>query len=391
MPRIAVKSSAFLPTLFILWLGIHVILFVHYGFRDLVDSGRYQTKAAFLASQGNWQEQGDLFYSVYIGLTALFGKFFNSSLPILIFQSLLSGLAVVSIYRAATKTFNDDLAGFLAGVIFLLWIDNLQWNLVVMTESLACSLMCFTVYAWVHFEKRAKDYLLLALLVALNVLTRPTGMLALAGTIVFIASQQNNERRRVPIIIQSAGILILVGISLAGANAIFSLWDFTEQLSRGNIVTYMDTLQGTPLYVQSLHVNPSTIVPPPQGEGSLLKLLIFITSNPAYILQAGVWKIMYLLVAVRPYYSWIHNGVTLCWMMMVYGLFVRGVKCSGNVAVKRGVYTVIIVNIALIFITTIDWDNRFYVPMEPGIVLFAGGGAATLYRRWKNKMETPAY
>lgn len=388
MPRIAVKSSAFLPTLCVLWLIIHVTLFIHYGFRDLIDTARYQTKAEFLTSHYRWQEQSDLFYSFYIGLLAFFEKSFHSSSAILVFQTLLSGLAVYSIYRAAAKFFNDALAGFWAGLIFLLWIDNLQWNLVAMTESVACSLMCFTVYAWVCFEGRVKDYLLLFVLMLLNVLTRPTGMLAVCGTIVFLVARHRGYIRRVPLVFRSAGILILVAISLAGIDAIFALWDFTEQLSRGNIVTYMDTLQGTPLYVESLHVPATTIVPPPEGEGSLFKLIGFIADNPVYILQAGLWKIMYLLLAVRPYYSWMHNAFTLCWMMLIYGLFVRGVRCTKDVAVKGGVYTVIITNIALIFITAIDWDNRFYVPMEPGIVLFAGGGVAALWQHWKNKTAT---
>lgn len=34
----------------------------------------------------------------------------------------------------------------------------------------------------------------------------------------------------------------------------------------------------------------------------------------------------------------------------------------------------IIVNCGLIAISTVDWDNRFYIPMEPGLVLLAGGG-----------------
>jgi hypothetical protein len=47
---------------------------------------------------------------------------------------------------------------------------------------------------------------------------------------------------------------------------------------------------------------------------------------------------------------------------------------------------VMLANCALVGIATIDWDNRFYVPMPPGIVFLAGGGAAYLVGYFKPRV-----
>jgi hypothetical protein len=55
-------------------------------------------------------------------------------------------------------------------------------------------------------------------------------------------------------------------------------------------------------------------------------------------------------------------------------MFYVGFKNLQATPIKFFVLTLIIVNCGLIAISTVDWDNRFYIPMAPGIVLFAGGG-----------------
>ncbi len=60
-------------------------------------------------------------------------------MPIFLFQCLLSGLATVALYKSAEKIFNSALAGLMAGVIFLAWLDNIHWNITTMTESIAVS------------------------------------------------------------------------------------------------------------------------------------------------------------------------------------------------------------------------------------------------------------
>jgi hypothetical protein len=106
----------------------------------------------------------------------------------------------------------------------------------------------------------------------------------------------------------------------------------------------------------------------------------FVFSNPVIFLKAATMKIGYLVLGVRPYYSIAHNAFTLVWLTFIYGLCYLGWRTCNFYSIKLFVLTVILINCALIGVATVDWDNRFYIPMEPGIILLVGGGASFIVR-----------
>lgn len=70
-------------------------------------------------------------------------------------------------------------------------------------------------------------------------------------------------------------------------------------------------------------------------------------------------------------------------MMVIYGLFYLGWKQLTNKPFQFFVLVIILVNCLLVSISTVDWDNRFYIPMEPVIVLIAGRGAVYVLDAYK--------
>ena len=386
MPRIATRRDLLLSiVLAVLWLGIHTVLFLHYGVRDLLDAHRYALKADFLLAQGHLEEASDLFYVVHIGLLALFGRFFHpATLPMIVFQCILSAFATAALYKASSKLFDDRMAGFFTAVIFLLWIDHLQWNLVTLTESLACSTGCFVLYVLVYFDGKAKWFFTLALLVAISLFTRPTGLLTLAGVFAFFAFYYRSLWKAAPVAMTAAGVSIAI-LGIWAGLTMLDQWDFTDQLARGNIITYVDTLKGGPLYDASLRMDTAEIIPPRHMPSTAGKLLFFLRDNPWLSAKAAFLKVFYLITAVRPYYTKWHNAFLLVWMAVVYLFFFVGWPIIRRNPVVYFVSVVILLNGALIAISTVDWDNRFYVPMEPGIVLMAGGGMASVWKRWVDR------
>jgi len=383
MPRIVTRRDHHLSILLVaLWFGIHTALFLHYGVRDLLDAHRYALKADFLLAQGHLEEASDLFYVVHIALLAFFGTISSPpTLPFVIFQCLLSGIATIALYKASTKLFGHRMAGFFTAVIFLLWIDHLQWNLVTLTESLACSTACFVLYALVYFDDKPKSFFALALLLAVSLFTRPTGVLTLAGVLAFFAFRYRSRWKTAPVAM--AAVSLIVGVVGIGVGLIMmDQWDFTDQHVRGNIVTYMDTLKDGPLYTESLRMDTTNIVPPRHIPSPARKLLFFFLDNPWLSAKAAFLKVFYLMTAIRPYYTTGHNAFLLAWMAAIYFFSFAGWSLIRHTPVAYFVCTVILLNGALIAISTVDWDNRFYVPMEPGIVLLAGGGMVSFWRRW---------
>ncbi|MFZ6012384.1 MAG: hypothetical protein ACOYXT_18720 [Bacteroidota bacterium] len=371
----------------IIWLTIHILLFAHYGTRNLFDSQAYIRAADFLISQGGLQEADCIFYAVPITLIAAFRWLFPGEiLPFLIFQSMISGLATVSLYFSGSKIFNNHKAGLLAGSIFLLWWDNLQWNTTAMTESLQCSVICFVLYRLTYFAGTKKDFIVIIAWSLVSFLTRPTGIVIVLGVIVFFLYYYKHALREKPLW-RITLVIASVAIAYWGANVMFSRWDFTDQYRRGNIITYMDTIEGSPLYDESLVVAPAKPVTDISAM-PVMKVVNFIFNDPLYFLKISALKVLYLLAFVRPYYSTLHNLFNLWWISVVYVGFYVGMRKGGNSPVRLFVLVVIAVNCALIGISTVDWDNRFYIPMEPGLVVFAGGGAAYFSNRLKPNLRT---
>jgi hypothetical protein len=70
--------------------------------------------------------------------------------------------------------------------------------------------------------------------------------------------------------------------------------------------------------------------------------------------------------------------------MLVYTLYFFGYQ-KATASIRLFSLSVIALNCALIGIASVDWDNRFFIPIEPGLVLVAGGGGEFLLRKIYSK------
>ena len=346
-----------------------------------MDSAAYIEAADYVVDHHQLQDYHHLYYSVPILIMATLRILFpDQVVPILLFQCVLSGLATIALYNSAEKVFSSRLAALMTAVIFLIWLDNIHWNITTMTESIACSMFCFVVYALSDWQGRPKDILRLALLLVLTFFTRPTGVVIIIGAFVFLMAyhwETLRERRPVLISIALIGFILVV----FGADRMLDHWDFTDQYMKGNIITFADNVKGRPLFHEWLAIEPPPSKQFSSSESPIGRIVIFVYDNPLYFLKTAALKVSFLIAFVRPYYSWPHNVYLAVWMFTVYLYFVVGWKSTTNFPIKLFVLTAIILNCGLIAISSVDWDNRFYIPMEPGIVLLAGGGAAALMRR----------
>ena len=365
----------------IVWLVIHVLLFKYYGIRNLFDAVGYVKGADFLIQHGRLIDIHHFFYVVLVGLIAFFRILFpNEILPYLIFQCLISGLATLALYKTASKIFNNRLAGIFSSLIFLFWFDAIKWNMVTMTESLMTSITCFILFCITHFKGSKKEYFRIIILLTTLVFIRPTGVIIIFATVIFLIGYnwKHLKNRLVSKFIVIAGVSI---ICIGGATLLFTHWDFTSEYENGNIVTYMNKNEGTELYYESLRMQSDDIDLAKPETPSILKVVHFILHNPYYALKTGSLKVWYLVSFIRPYHSKRHNVYTIAWLMLVYTAFYFGFKNVQAAPIRLFVLIVIIANCSLIAIATVDWDNRFFMPMEPGIVLLAGGGVSYFYNK----------
>ncbi len=373
-------QNYYLSGLIILWLLVHTFLIQHYGFRELEDGVSHIKGADYLLKYKRLEDTRHIFYLTTISLIAVFRWIFPGQImPFIFAQCILSGVAMVSLYFSSVKIFNTKLAGFITGLVFLLWWDNIHWNTTTMTESLSCSVTCFIIYCLVFFKDTVKDYVIIILLVIVITFTRPTGVITFVGVVSFFLYYYWQQIMAKPVLKFGIPVLLLL-IGLGGSYIMFSRWDFSKQLKAGNIVTYMNQIEGTPLYEESLHLPSNNIDLGDPDSHPMLKMASYVFFNPGHFVKTASLKIWYLISFYRPYYSTAHNFLTMSWTFLIYILFFFGFRNTLH-PIKVFAATVIIVNCALIGIATVDWDNRFFIPMEPGIVLLVGGGGALLYKR----------
>jgi len=354
-----------------------------------MDAEGFIEAADYIVEHGQLQDIHHLYYSVPILIMAAFRALFPGEvMPILLFQCLLSGLATVALYKSAQKILNSALAGFFTGVIFLVWLDNIHWNITTMTESIALSVSCFVVYALAYWENRIKNMITMTALLIVVFFIRPTSVVVIISAFVYLMAYYWKpllNRRAVLISIT----LIATSFIIFGADRMLAHWDFTGQYLKGNVVTFADIVKGRPLFHETLSVEPPSSTAFSESDSPIGRVVMFIYENPIHFLKTAGLKIFYLIAFVRPYYSWLHNVYLVVWISLVYMFLVAGWKATSNLPIKLFVLTSIILNCGLIGISSVDWDNRFYIPMEPGIVLLAGGGVATLLNRIRQKILSP--
>lgn len=368
----------------IAFLLVHVTMFQLYGIRNLFDAVGYLNSAKGFIANGVLDGRHSFFYSLHVSLLTCFLLIFNGNIiPFLILQCLVSFVAVLFLYRSIQILANTNVA-FIGVLIFLFWWDHIQWNSTTMTESLFVSVSCFLFYRLSIFCGSKRDFLLTGLFLLLALLIRPTGIILVLGTVGFVISfYWHVLKSNLRLLFSLATVFVLLG-SLS-AYYLLTVWDFSDQFIRGNVVTYVD-LVGNDFDTTGLRVMPGNVNYITQYDDPVWRTLMFVYYNPVEFIHAGVLKIFYLLTGYRPYYSLLHNIFTACWMLLLYTAFAFGISSIKNSTIKIFVIVTILANCLLVGISSVDWDNRFYVPMEVAVVFVSSVGVFKFFESTLKRM-----
>lgn len=359
----------------ITWLIVHIGLFLHYGFRQLYDVQGYIDTADGLL-HGVWVQQTYLYsYLTFLSFVALGRLLWSESvIHLIIVQSIISGIATLYLYKIASRLYKNASIGLLAAFIYLLWLDCIHWNIVLYTESLFASLLIFIISIVVNYKSVRKQNLSLLGLSLLIVFCRPTGFVVLIALGVFLIYYHRNKLFSLGKKSQLTLVVVTLFLGVIGASLLLEIWDFSQNLTKGNIITYMDTIKGGNLYYKDLHDPISPLHAYSNDDLAIVRMLKLIAQYPWRFLEHLWLKIFYLLSFYRPYYSLGHNLYNAIWLLLIYSGFAYGMIRFKNIGVKLFVITVVVVNCLLVGVAAVDWDNRFYIPMEPGIVLISSFG-----------------
>lgn len=349
------------------WVLVQCLLYSKHGIKVVFDSKRYLGQADLLAA-GDYSSL-KVSYIVYTALLAL-SNTLGSLGWIILLQTIVSGLAMVAMYKAARTLTGSELVAALTAFLLILWPDFQFWNLYIHTESLFVSVTCLAFWRLVTAHKTS-HYLQLWLLLLVVVFLRPNGFMVAASVFVYWGISFCELRGYT---LWKAAILLLSIVSIVVLIvAHFFLQDISSDHSFTKFLVSGEVIQG----YEPLRIKDATIAQP---QGTPLQQTVAIVLNePLFFVKQSLMRLLYYWAQVRPYYSLWHNVAIVA---LMYPLYLLGIKAllAGRVEARvTGFIVFLMLQLsAMVVVSAVDWDNRFFLPLLPFVFLLGAIGIKEL-------------
>ena len=349
-----------LSILFLIWTALQVILFLHYGVKTSVDSVIYQENAAALlngvvpAGRDIWY----ISYSFFLAAASLLG---GDDVAIL-FQVLISGVALYFLYRATYKITANEITSLLTCAFYLGWIKIHQWNFFIYTDSLFTS-MSIVSFAALVLSKSSKQYALTFIIFLFTVFIRPTGIALIAGVLVYgFAHSYHRISRKVWL----TTIILSIAVGLLILNFVMRDYNFIDSYLKAELIYPNVTLGLQP---------PDDLITPSDEHSPLVSLITFIFSNPFYFFKITTFKLLLFLGNVKPYFSLVHNVLIMGFLFPLYFFAIKGFQnFPSNRKEHYFVAGFVIMQCAIVSLTSENWDGRFLIPILPFVFMLSAVG-----------------
>ncbi len=351
-----------------IWLLVHVFLYQWFGVKVVYDSHRYLAYANSLAEGSTfWYQSSSIFYSTYALL--LFFLLHVLKLPLIcvvLLQTVLSGVAAIYLYKTTFLQTFSRLSALLATFLFIVWPDLQSWNLYIHTESLYISLSVFILYLFVRSQQKVTDNerLKLLFLLLLIMFLRPNGLFLTAGIITAILIVRYKEA----FFLAGKRLLLFIPLLLLLVVLILLLEVFSplQYFINGQVI-------------QGYNGITVTLNFPPAFDHSRLvifQLMELFFHQPLQCLKLLLLRFLFFWGQIRPYYSLRHNLLIVTFFIPVYYLAITKL---GNLRLRHPgitlMATLMLLHTLMVMAVSVDWDNRFIVPVLPFVFVLAGFGA----------------
>ncbi len=354
----------FVVLLCALWVIVQIGLYMQMGFRDGGDSVRYYQAAEIILS-GSWPGGKAASYLGYNLFVTPFLALGLNRFTIGLSQVLLTALAALCLYKTGERIFSKRV-GLVATLLYVAYPDIHYWSFIILSESLYTSMMIVSLFLLVTRESRLQ--LVMALIAIVFTCTiRPHGV-GFAMAIVFYFVYRLWEQRNTA---------ILVFLALTSALALPVAWTVVGEMAGYDLVAYYT--DGTVVWHfdrLSLAVPREAQVAVMEVEHPIAKILALVIASPSYFLQLMGAKLFYCFLHIRPYFSMVHNAMSLLFLIPTYIfalwslVHVPARQCSDKVLL----IAIVVTQALIVSVTYADWDGRFIIPILPPILLLAAAG-----------------
>ncbi|MBL0333834.1 MAG: hypothetical protein IPP73_00410 [Chitinophagaceae bacterium] len=349
------------PTLllFAAWAMVQALVHWQYGIVTELEAHKYIEQADLLLDNGHVETPNFWLYSTQIFLIAG-AKWTHAGFgAIVILQMLLNGFATFQFYRFSRKH-SQPLTAFLITLLLIINWPYQSFNTYLYTESIFFSLtIIFSTYLFSLEKFNWKTFVTVTLLLTLLCVTRPTGILFLPCTFLYLLIRFFGKLHPVLKIFLALDLswLFIVLLNLAlGSGGEF---DFLLPFREAHIICGVPTL------------NASGVVSGYQNTiGGIIK---YITNHPGDAIGLFFKRTLAFFGLYRSYYSTGHNLYLALSFYPVFAAALYGIIHWWKSSKALVVYciTIIISTWGMVMLTCDDWHNRFFLVLVPFIYWLA--------------------
>ncbi len=347
--------------LVLLWIAVNAGIFMVKGIVTDFEAEKYISQARLVLKNGLPESDNYFLYSTTIYLIALSLKLRLGFGLVVCLQLIMNLISTLFFFRLCERLFKNSTLAFFATSVLLFNVFYQQYNTFLFTESLFYSLVViYTSYLLLLKTFRLQQFIIITFLLLLLCVTRPTGILMLAATMiyaVFWLLRSMATYKKLLLILGSAIIFFFLLNNLLGLGGTL---DFMLPFRNENIICGVDSNIRTDVYV-------------PEKGNSLSGMFAYIVHNPAQVRKLAGLRSVAFFGMTRNYYSAIHNIYLVAFF---YPLFVMAVVGSFRLVKKHKSAIIFLLSVVLFFwlttmLTCDDWHNRFVLTLSPIFILLA--------------------
>jgi hypothetical protein len=375
-----INYKLYLSLIYFFWIMSILTYFFLSGVKYGGDTLSYLGSAQDIIN-GNFSSIG---YRSGFGLILLLVPFvyFKISLVFYVFfQVTLTALAGWCLYKISSKFF-CKLSGIICVALFLLYLPLFFFNFYILTDTLFINMVIILSYLFVYFKK---NYLPIIVLLVLALITiRPNGMMFLFSILICISLYLLNNKKYLYLLLFSLFLLILIFPIINIANNYIIDLNLLESISSKGIIWGYSfeknaVCRQSCMSIELINEN---------FENSIVGIFKFISINFINYFKIFLFKIFWLLLRARPYYSDLHNLYIIIFDIVLYSSFIYGyIKRPKNNFSVNVILFFILLSVVLVGLTFADWDSRFSLYFLPLIMLFSSYGILVFIKKIFNMIN----
>lgn len=345
--------------LLFLWAVVQGLLIGQYGIVTNLEATKYIDEANHFLQFGYFNTNNHYLYSTQIFLIAAVIKLHLGFRVIVAVQLFLNLLATIMFYKLSRSFLKRPTLATAATLFFIINLPYQSYTAYLFTESIFYSLTIIYSSYILRLEKLTlKDWIFILLFATLLSITRPTGVLFFAATLLYIFFRFFNNLEAlykiITICVSLTFFLIIINSMLQAGGSL----DFMLPFKKENIICGVNT------------VNNADIKTIEKGN-SIQGIGYYIFNNKEQFLKLAKLKTLAFFGMLRTYYSLAHNILLVLFFYPFYILSFIGMWKKFKVKEKSIIYMLSI--IVLYWLTTLltcdDWHNRFVLTVSPFLFL----------------------